>query len=95
MNRDLQKRVIFGALALAVFIPLLVMGGVVFQLFIGFLAMIATAELLKMNRLSPSSIEGVLAMLAALVLTLPLETYLSFFQQMVTISPLELWSFSC
>ena len=35
MNRDLQKRVIFGALALAVFIPLLVMGGVVFQLFIG------------------------------------------------------------
>ena len=78
MNRDLQKRVIFGALALAAFIPLLVMGGVVFQLFIGFLAMIATAELLKMNRLSPSSIEGVLAMLAALVLTLPLETYLSF-----------------
>jgi phosphatidate cytidylyltransferase len=78
MNRDLQKRVIFGALALAVFIPLLIIGGVAFQLFIGFLAMVATAELLKMNRLSPSSIEGILAMLAALVLTLPLETYLTF-----------------
>lgn len=78
MNRDLQKRVIFGALALVVFIPLLIKGGVIFQLFIGFLAMIATSELLKMNRLLPSSIEGILAMLAALVLTLPLETYLSF-----------------
>ena len=78
MNRDLQKRVIFGALALAVFIPLLVLGGVTFQLFIGLLAMIATAELLKMNHLSPSSIEGILTMLAALVLTLPLEAYLSF-----------------
>ena len=78
MNRDLQKWVIFGALALAVFIPLLVLGGVTFQLFIGLLAMIATAELLKMNHLSPSSIEGILTMLAALVLTLPLEAYLSF-----------------
>ena len=67
MNRDLQKRVIFGALALAVFLPLVVMGGVAYQLFIGFLAMISTAELLKMKRLSPSSIEGILAMLAALV----------------------------
>lgn len=78
MNKDLQKRVVFGALALVIFIPILVMGGVPFQLFVGFLAMIATAELLKMNQLSPSSIEGVLAMLAALVLTLPLENYLSF-----------------
>lgn len=78
MNRDLQKRVIFGALALAIFLPFLVWGGVPFQLFIGVLAMIATAELLKMNHLSPSSIEGILAMLAALVLTLPLENYLSF-----------------
>ena len=78
MIRDLQKRVIFGALSLAVFLPLVVIGGVAYQLFIGLLAMISTAELLKMNRLSPSSIEGILAMLAALVLTLPLETYLSF-----------------
>lgn len=78
MNKDLQKRVVFGVIALVVFIPFLIKGGVPFQLFIGFLAMIATAELLKMNRLSPSSIEGVLAMLATLVLTLPLENYLSF-----------------
>lgn len=78
MSRDLQKRVLFGAIALLIFLPFLVMGGVGFQLFVGLLAMIATAELLKMNHLSPSSIEGILAMLAALVLTLPLENFLPF-----------------
>ena len=51
MNRDLQKRVIFGALSLAVFLPLVVIGGVAYQLFIGLLAMISTAELLKINSL--------------------------------------------
>lgn len=40
--------------------------------------MIATAELIKMHRLAPNSIEGVLAMLASLVLTLPLQNYLTF-----------------
>ena len=40
--------------------------------------MIATAELIKMRRLAPNSIEGVLAMLASLVLTLPLQNYLTF-----------------
>ncbi len=78
MNSDLQKRVVFGGLALALFLPFLIMGGVAFQLVIGLLAMIATAELIKMHRLSPSTPEGLLAMLAALVLTLPLENYLSF-----------------
>lgn len=78
MTQDLQKRIIFGALALAIFIPLLIKGGLLFELFVGLLAMLATAELLKMNRLSPSSVEGILAMLASLVLTLPLEQYLPF-----------------
>lgn len=78
MTKDLQKRVIFGAIALLIFLPFVWFGGVPFQLFVGLLAMMATAELIKMHRLSPSSIEGVLAMLAALVLTLPLEDYVSF-----------------
>ncbi|HFI0150476.1 TPA: phosphatidate cytidylyltransferase [Streptococcus suis] len=78
MTKDLQKRVIFGGIALVIFLPFVWMGGVSFQLFAGLLAMIATAELIKMHRLSPSSIEGGLAMLASLVLTLPLENYLSF-----------------
>ncbi|MDG3132937.1 phosphatidate cytidylyltransferase [Streptococcus suis] len=78
MSTDLQKRVIFGGIALAIFLPFLLTGGVFFQLFIGLLAMVATAELINMHRLAPNSIEGMLAMLASLVLTLPLENYLTF-----------------
>lgn len=78
MTNDLQKRVIFGAIALAIFTLFLLAGGMAFQFFVGLLAMIATAELIKMRRLAPNSIEGVLAMLASLVLTLPLQNYLTF-----------------
>lgn len=78
MTKDLQTRVVFGGIALAIFLPFLLMGGVAFQLFVGLLAIIATAELIKMHRLAPNSLEGVLAMLASLVLTLPLENYLTF-----------------
>ncbi|HEL1667514.1 TPA: phosphatidate cytidylyltransferase [Streptococcus suis] len=78
MTNDLQKRVIFGGIALAIFIPFLLVGGMAFQFFVGLLAIIATAELIKMHRLAPNSIEGVLAMLASLVLALPLQNYLTF-----------------
>ncbi|MBS8071009.1 phosphatidate cytidylyltransferase [Streptococcus suis] len=78
MTNDLQKRVIFGGIALAIFIPFLLAGGMAFQFFVGLLAIIATAELIKMHRLAPNSIEGVLAMLASLVLALPLQNYLTF-----------------
>lgn len=78
MSKDLQKRVIFGGIAAAIFIPFLIKGGVSFQLFIGLLAMMATAELIKMHGLLPNSMEGILAMLASLALTLPLENYFTF-----------------
>ncbi|HEM6095512.1 phosphatidate cytidylyltransferase [Streptococcus suis] len=78
MTNDLQKRVIFGGIALAIFIPFLLAGGMAFQFLVGLLAIIATAELIKMHRLAPNSIEGVLAMLASLVLALPLQNYLTF-----------------
>ncbi|NQM36480.1 phosphatidate cytidylyltransferase [Streptococcus suis] len=78
MTNDLQKRVIFGGIALAILIPFLLAGGMAFQFFVGLLAIIATAELIKMHRLAPNSIEGVLAMLASLVLALPLQNYLTF-----------------
>ncbi|HFR3954673.1 phosphatidate cytidylyltransferase [Streptococcus suis] len=78
MTNDLQKRVIFGGIALAIFIPFLLVGGMAFQFFVGLLAIIATAELIKMHRLAPNSIEGVLAILASLVLALPLQNYLTF-----------------
>ncbi|MET3645352.1 phosphatidate cytidylyltransferase [Streptococcus gallinaceus] len=78
MSKDLQKRVVFGGIALAIFIPFLLMGGVPFQLLIGLLAMIGTSELIKMHGLAPNSIEGMLAMLGALVLTLPMQDYIPF-----------------
>ncbi|MGT2785777.1 phosphatidate cytidylyltransferase [Streptococcus merionis] len=76
--KDLQKRVIFGAIALAIFVPIMWIGGVFSQLAVGFLAVIAVTELLKMRGIAPTSVEGVLSMFGALVLTLPLENYLPF-----------------
>lgn len=78
MSKNLQKRLIFGGIALAIFIPLVLTGGVIFQIFVGLLAMLAVHEFLQMKGLPTATIEGVLAMLAAFVLTLPLENYLKF-----------------
>lgn len=78
MTNDLQKRVVFGGIAFAIFLPFLLMGGTAFQFFVSLLAMIAVGELIKMNGLAPNSIEGMLTMLASVVLTLPLENYLTF-----------------
>lgn len=78
MTSDLQKRVMFGGIALAIFLPFLLIGGTAFQFFVSLLAMIAVGELIKMNGLAPNSIEGMLTMLASVVLTLPLENYLTF-----------------
>ncbi|WP_192872591.1 phosphatidate cytidylyltransferase [Streptococcus suis] len=74
----MQKRVMFGGIALAIFLPFLLIGGTAFQFFVSLLAIIAVGELIKMNGLAPNSIEGVLAMLASLVLALPLQNYLTF-----------------
>ncbi|EMB75932.1 putative phosphatidate cytidylyltransferase [Streptococcus mutans 15VF2] len=74
----MQKRVLFGGVALAIFLPFLFLGGLFFQLFVGVLAMIGVSELLKMKALEIFSFEGILAMLAAFVLTIPLENYLTF-----------------
>ncbi|EHJ52365.1 phosphatidate cytidylyltransferase [Streptococcus macacae] len=74
----MQKRVIFGGVALAVFLPFLFLGGIFFQLFAAVLAAIGVMELLKMKGLEIFSFEGILAMLAAFVLTIPLGSYLTF-----------------
>ncbi|MEX2805627.1 phosphatidate cytidylyltransferase [Streptococcus sp. H31] len=74
----MRERVIWGAAALLIFIPFLIWGGLPFQFFVGLLAMLGTAEMLRMKRLEVFSIEGVLAMLGAFVLTVPLDNYLTF-----------------
>lgn len=78
MDKDLKKRLIFAGIALAIFLPLLVVGGAVLQICVGLLAMLAVHELLAMKGLRTATLEGVLTMLAAFVLTLPIETYLTF-----------------
>lgn len=78
MNKDLQRRVIFGGMALAIFIPVLMIGGALLQIGMGLLAMLGVHELLQMKGLRSTTLEGVLAMLAGFVLTIPLENYLKF-----------------
>lgn len=74
----MQKRVIFGFLAAALFLPFVMMGGLSFQLVVGALAIIGVSELFKMKGLEVFSFEGLLAMLGAFVLTVPLEYYFTF-----------------
>lgn len=74
----MKERIIWGAIAAAIFIPLLVIGNLPFQLFAGLLAMLGVSEMLRMKRLEFFSFEGILAMLAAFVLTVPMTNYLSF-----------------
>ena len=78
MDKDLQRRVIFGGVALAIFIPVLMIGGALLQIGMGLLAMLGVHEWLQMKGLRSTTLEGVLAMLAGFVLTIPLENYLKF-----------------
>ena len=71
----MKQRVIWGAIALLIMLPFLLHGGLSFQVFVGFLAMVGVAEMLRMKHLEFFSIEGVLSMLGAFVLTVPLDNY--------------------
>ncbi|MGQ5287088.1 phosphatidate cytidylyltransferase [Streptococcus pyogenes] len=74
----MKERVVWGGVAVAFFLPFLIIGNLPFQLFVGVLAMIGVSELLKMKRLEVFSFEGVFAMLAAFVLAVPMDHYLTF-----------------
>ena len=71
----MQERLIGGGVAAAIFLPLLFIGGLPFQLLVGALAMIAVSEMLRMKHLEMFSIEGVLSMLAAFILVVPIDHY--------------------
>ena len=78
MKKDLINMTIFAALALAIFIPLLMVGGLGLQIVMGILAMLGVRELLQMKGLNTMTPEGLLTLLATFVLTIPLENYLTF-----------------
>ncbi|CAG5876356.1 phosphatidate cytidylyltransferase [Streptococcus pneumoniae] len=78
MTQDLQKRTLFAGIALAIFLPILMIGGLLLQIAIGIIAMLAMHELLKMRGLETMTMEGLLTLFATFVLTIPLENYLTF-----------------
>ena len=78
MTKDLQKRTLFAGIALAIFLPILMIGGLLLQIAIGIIAMLAMHELLKMRGLETMTMEGLLTLFATFALTIPLENYLTF-----------------
>ena len=68
----MKQRIITGVIAGAVFLGLLVLGKVYFDILVALLVIAAMQELFKMAKLQLLSFEGVLATLAALSLTLPI-----------------------
>lgn len=78
MTKDLQERTLFAGLALLIFLPVLFVGGLLLQIGIGLIAMLAVHEFLHMKGLKTMTIEGTLTLLATFALTIPLENYLTF-----------------
>ena len=62
MTKDLQKRTLFAGIALAIFLPILMIGGLLLQIAIGIIAMLAMHELLKMRGLETMTMEGLLTL---------------------------------
>ncbi|MFA9413143.1 phosphatidate cytidylyltransferase [Streptococcus sp. E29BA] len=89
----MQQRMIYGAIAAAIFLPILILGGLPLHLLLGGLAMLAVAELFKMKGLEPFSFEGALATLGAFVLTVPLGHYFSALPLQANVSALTVIAF--
>lgn len=68
----MKQRIITGVIAGALFLALLVVGKIYFDILVALLVIIAMQELFKMAKLHLLSFEGILATLAALSLTLPI-----------------------
>lgn len=72
------ERTLFAGIALAIFLPILMIGGLLLQIAIGIIAMLAMHELLKIRGLATMTMEGLLTLFATFALTIPLENYLTF-----------------
>ena len=63
----MRTRVITAVVALAIFLPILYIGGTILQLTAALLAVIGVYELFRMRQIQLLSFEGVLATLGAIV----------------------------
>ena len=75
----MRQRVITAVVALAIFIPILYIGGIAVVLAAAVLAGIGVYELFRMKGLAILSFEGVLAIFGAIFLVLPAATIVIFF----------------
>lgn len=75
----MRTRVITAVVALAIFIPILYIGGIAVEIAAAVLAGVGVYELFRMRQLAIVSFEGVLAILGAVFLVFPINNYLSFF----------------
>jgi len=67
----LKQRIITAILAIALFLPLVIFGGLPFTIAIYFIASIGLFELLRMNGIKLLSISGIITWLALIILLMP------------------------
>lgn len=77
----MKQRVITAVVALIVFIPVVVYGGIAIEILAALMTVVGMYELFKMKGLTLLSFEGIVSALAALVLVLPLENWFFFLPQ--------------
>ena len=74
----MRQRVITAVVALALFIPVIIYGGIIIQLTAAALAVLGVYELFRMKGLKLVSLEGLLAAVGAVVLVLPMKEWFFF-----------------
>ncbi|MDT8858994.1 phosphatidate cytidylyltransferase [Alkalihalobacillus sp. MEB130] len=67
----MKQRIITGMVGGAVFLTMVLLGGWIFALFISILASVAMVELLRMKRIAPISIMGIISLLSMWLLLVP------------------------
>ncbi|MDT2829478.1 phosphatidate cytidylyltransferase [Vagococcus carniphilus] len=79
----MKQRVITAVVALIFFIPLIILGGMPLQILAACMAAVGVYELFNMSGLEIKSLEGVLAVLGAVLLVLPKTTWFSFLPEKI------------
>ncbi len=77
----MRQRVITAVIALALFIPILWLGGLAVELVAALLAVIGVYELFRMKGLTLLSFEGILAAIGEILLVLPKERWFFFLSE--------------
>ncbi|MGX7023385.1 phosphatidate cytidylyltransferase [Vagococcus hydrophili] len=79
----MKQRIITAVVALAFFIPLIILGSMPLQILAAAMAGVGVYELFNMRGLEIKSLEGALAILGSVLLVLPKETWFSFLPEKV------------